>query len=123
MIHYSNLKLNKFSILPIECFLNIFFFLGLYFFQKIINYKIFPDILILYYGIIYVSIHIINYSIIGDKNHEKHHNPKNKKYYNYGPDTIDHLMNTNYDDNYENLLHILPNIVVSFIISNYLYNK
>ena len=123
MIHHKNKSISRIINLTIECLTDTSFFVILYFFQKFIGYKVFPDILILYYGIIYVSVHIINFSIFGNKNHEKHHNEKEKKYCNYGPDPIDHIMSTNCDNNWEDMTHQLPNILISYLICNYLYTK
>ena len=83
MIHHKNNTLTRVVNLTIECLTDSSFFVVLYFFQKLIGYELFPNILILYYGIIYVSVHIINFSIFGDENHKKHHDEKDKKYCNY----------------------------------------
>tara|TARA_B110000285_G_C15137457_1_gene628070 strand:- start:3239 stop:3562 length:324 start_codon:yes stop_codon:yes gene_type:complete len=100
---------------------NILFFFILFIFQKLINITIFPNTLIIYYGMIYTSVHIINYSVFGSNHHVKHHESINKaQYYNYGPDTIDHIFGTNFDDSWENFGHMLPNILVSYIICNYI---
>ena len=123
MIHHKNKNIARIINLMIECLTDMSFFAVLYLFQNLIGYQVFPNILILYYGIVYVSIHIINFSVFGNENHEKHHNEKDKKYCNYGPDPIDHIMNTNCDNNWEDMTHHLPNILVSYLICNYLYNK
>ena len=123
MIHHKNKNIARIINLMIECLTDMSFFAVLYLFQNLIGYQVFPNILILYYGIVYVSIHIINFSVFGNENHEKHHNEKDKKYCNYGPDPIDHIMNTNCDNNWEDMTHHLPNILVSYFICNYLYNK
>ena len=123
MIHHKNKDIARIINLMIECLTDMSFFAVLYLFQNLIGYQVFPNILILYYGIVYVSIHIINFSVFGNENHEKHHNEKDKKYCNYGPDPIDHIMNTNCDNNWEDMTHHLPNILVSYLICNYLYNK
>jgi len=61
----QNLKKNgKIISFIIEAFfvdIGIFYFL--YLIQKMINYELFPPIFIVYYGLIYISIHNINYSI------------------------------------------------------------
>ena len=122
MIHHKNKSLPRIINLTIECLTNASFFILLYLFQNFIGYQIFPNMLILYYGIIYVSVHIINFSLFGNDAHKKHHNEKYNKYYNYGPDSIDHIMNTNYDDKWENIIHQLPNILISYIICKSIYN-
>ena len=107
------------------------FFL-LYLLQKLVNYELFPPILILYYGIIYVTVHNINYSILHIGNHTKHHfgqrgnaslnlfeGDNELLTTNYGPDTIDHLLGTNHDNVVENMFHNIPNILFAFLISLY----
>ena len=115
LLHHVK-KINIILNLSIEIATNVFFFIFLYAFQKLINITIIPNILILYYGIIYVSIHIVNYSIFENKTHENHH--KNNMY-NYGPDTMDHIFKTNFDNTWEDYVHILPNILFSYIICSY----
>ena len=66
---------------------------------------------------------IINFSVFGNENHKKHHNEKDKKYCNYGPDPIDHMMNTNCDNQWEDMVHHVPNILISYAICSYIYNK
>ena len=120
-IHHNNDKISRGLNLMIETLTDTVFFVMLYFFQKIIKIEIFPNILILYYGIIYVSVHIINFSIFGNKNHKKHHKKNHElRYCNYGPDSIDHLLGSNCDNNWENQLHFLPNIVISYLICNHI---
>ena len=94
MIHHKNKKITKIINLTIECLTNASFFYIVIFISKFYRISIFPNMLILYYGIIYVSVHIINFSLFGNDAHKKHHNEKYNKYYNYGPDSIDHIMNT-----------------------------
>ena len=76
-IHHNNKELPRLINLLIETLTDILFFVILYGFQKLINYEIFPSILILYYGIIYISVHIINFSLFGVESHKKHHTKKN----------------------------------------------
>ena len=123
LIHHNNKQMSRVMNLTIEMLTNTLMFFILYIFQKIINITILPNMLILYYGIIYTSIHIINYSIFGNNHHKKHHESVNKtQHYNYGPDTIDHIFETNFDDSWENFVHMLPNILISYIICSYIPN-
>jgi hypothetical protein len=78
----------------------------------------------MFYGLLYISVHIINYSIFHtSEKHIKHHITSNKTLspQNYGPDFIDHIFGTNSDEEFENYNHILPNILISFIITYYIY--
>ena len=107
-----------------ETIVNILFFIIFYFLQKIINFEFVPTILIVFYGLIYVSVHIINYSIYHTtEKHIKHHTSSNSDNLtkNYGPDIVDHLFGTNSDNKFENYNHILPNILVSFLVTYYIF--
>lgn len=109
--------------LLIELFTNIMFFVIFYLFQKLIKFDFVPEIIIFYYGFIYVSVHIVNYSLFHvSSQHVIHHKTFNgTKTYNYGPDLVDHIFNTNYSTNFENYNHIMPNVFLSFLITYYLY--
>lgn len=111
-----------------EVFSNIFMFLVTFMILKYIIQYIFkvdfvPAILIFYYGIIYVTAHNINYSIFHvSESHIIHHKKANSKgACNYGPDIFDHIFGTNYNSKLENIWHLLPNIIISFLITYYLF--
>lgn len=72
-----------------------------------------PISVILFYALTYTSTHIINYSIIGSETHRNHHKNTDT---NYGPDTLDHLFGTSYDDKFEDLTPISLNAIGAFII-------
>ena len=115
--------INRYINLFIEVVTNILFFVIFYFIQRILNIDFVPNIIIVYYAIIYVSVHIINYSIFHvAKSHVIHHETTGeKKTCNYGPDYADHVFGTNYDETFENYNHIIPNAMISFLITYYLY--
>jgi hypothetical protein len=122
----NNDLLYNFLNLSIELFTNIMFFVIFYYIQKILQINFIPEIIIFYYGFIYVSIHIINYSIFhASKIHVLHHETTNKiqknKTCNYGPDLVDHIFKTNYNNKVENYNHILPNILMAFLLTYYFY--
>ena len=101
----------------IETTINVLFFVVFYYAKVLFELKFIPTILIVYYGIIYVSVHVINYSIFHlGKNHRNHHLDQTQKC-NFGPDPLDHLLNSNCNSNYENLMHMLPNILGAFLIA------
>jgi len=121
LFHHSKNPFDFWLNLCIELVINIMFFVSFYYFKVLFKLNFIPNILIVYYGIIYVSVHIINYSIFHlGKNHREHHLETNQKC-NFGPDSLDHLLNTNCNSNYENLIHMLPNILIAFIITKYIY--
>lgn len=113
----------KYINLLIELITNIMFFVIFYFVQKLFFTNFVPEIYIFYYGFIYVSVHIINYSLFhAAPEHIIHHDScDSAKVYNYGPDLIDHIFNTNYSKNFENYNHIIPNILMSFLLTYYFY--
>ena len=90
------------------------------------NIDIVPNILIFYYGFIYVTAHNINYSIYHtSEQHVIHHKTTDDdtvKTLNYGPDLADHIFNTSYYKNkFEDYVHIIPNILLSFLVTYYYY--
>jgi len=119
LFHHSK-NVNDFWLnLIIETTVNVLFFVIFYYAKVLFKLKFIPTILVVYYGIIYVSVHVINYSILHlGKNHRNHHLDQTQKC-NFGPDPLDHLLNSNCNSNYENLLHMLPNILVAFLIAEY----
>lgn len=106
-------------------FVDIGIFAILYFFQIFIHYELFPPILIMYYGIIYITIHNINYSVFHIGNHKKHHLGDNGGITtNFGPDTLDHFLGTNQDSTFEHMYHYIPNIIFAFLATAlFFYNK
>lgn len=92
------------------------------------SYFIPNNIIIIFWGLIYATVHIINYNIIESKEHISHHNQdlsKNKAYnkennkvYNYGIDILDILFDTKYenDNSVENINHYAYNCIILLII-------
>jgi len=130
LLFHHNINDNKKSLLNrvinliIETILNIGFFISFYFIKEFFHLKFISNILIFYTCILYVSIHIINYSLLNvSETHIKHHNSEGGKTCNYGPDIFDHIFATNCDDKYENMEHIIINIIVSYFITCIVFNK
>ena len=115
-VHRENQSyLEKYVNLFVECISNILFFVLFYYIQRGLFIDYVPTIIIFYYGFIYTSIHIVNYSLFHTANsHVQHHE---NKVCNFGPDVLDHLFSTNCDQTIENYNHIIPNILVSFIVT------
>jgi hypothetical protein len=145
----------KMGHLAIETAVNIGFFAILYGLQLLLQMEVIPTSLLFYYGTIYVSIHIINYSLChASPKHVIHHltsvsvakpepEPETKDETdrstttsatttptptcttpatkNYGPDIIDHLFGTNDDETFEDFNHMIPNILVAFFLTWYLF--
>jgi len=112
--------------LLIELVTNIMFFVAFYLIQKLLHIDFVPEFIIFYYGFIYVSVHIINYSVFNvSPEHVMHHESSNNgtKIYNYGPDLIDHIFNTNYSKKFENYNHLIPNTLLAFVLTYYFYKN
>lgn len=76
-----------------------------------------PLSIILYHALVYTSVHIINYSMIGSETHKKHHLNHDT---NYGPDTMDHIFSSSEDGELEDMTPIIINAIVGFGIIFYL---
>jgi hypothetical protein len=113
-IHHSQEKtLPRWLELTIETVQNIFWFFLLYILQEATQIHIVPDSIILLSLFVYASVHNINYSIFGSEKHkEQHLNPD----VNFGPDFLDHTFGTNSDEEYENMVHFIPNSILSYIL-------
>jgi len=107
----------------VETVVNILFFVIFYFIKELLNLKFIENIIIFYFCLVYTSTHMINYSLFHlGKAHRLHHTTK-KNTCNYGPDIIDKIMNTSCTNNYEDLNHIIPNYVVSYLITCGIFKK
>jgi hypothetical protein len=80
---------------------------------KDFKFKLNKAVLLLW-GLLYASVHNINYILLGCDQHTKHHiDPKT----NYGIDTLDILFDTKYDiNNIENINHGAINMIVITLI-------
>jgi len=87
--------------------------------QEFVNIHIVPHNVAFLGGLYYMSYHIINYSIFGSSFHEKHHKYKNV---NFTPDFCDHIFGTNATEEFEDMSHMIPNIIVSYLVTCYLFN-
>jgi len=121
-VNNKNIFMRCFNLL-IELIVNIMFFVLFYMIQKLLHINLVPEIFIFYYGFIYVSVHIINYSLFhASPEHVIHHETSAcKKIYNYGPDLIDHIFRTNSSCKFENYTHLIPNILMAFLLTYYFY--
>ena len=74
------------------------------------------------WGLIYTTIHNINYAIVNPQTHEEHHikdlnNGPDEQVTNYGPDTIDIICDTKYKTNIiEDFNHGTINVIILTII-------
>ena len=91
--------------------------LPLIFLQWLAGYQFVHPLIVVFYTLTYMSTHIINYSMFGSQTHRLHHTELNK---NFGPDTIDHIIGSNYDDSFEDMTPILFNSAAAFVIVGYI---
>ena len=82
--------------------------------QYITGIWIVPVWIVVFYAIVWTSTHIINYSIVGSETHRNHHRHVHT---NFGPDTMDHLFGTNYDDTMEDIAPVALNAIIAFPIT------
>jgi hypothetical protein len=103
--------------LTIETIQNMVWFAILYFLQEVSGVHLVPSRIILLSMLVYVSVHIVNYSMIGsDKHTKQHENP----HINYGPDFLDHMFGTNSDDSFEDMIGFVPNTILACLFILYL---
>ena len=69
--------------------------------------------ILLYWGLIYSSIHIINYDIVKEPTHAMHHIDK---YTNLGPYICDIMYGTTYDDTDENVNYCAINHIITTLL-------
>ena len=80
-----------------------------------INFTFLNSYLVIFFYLIYTTVHNINYTIFHVNNvHEYHHKDQKK---NIGPDICDLIFNTKHDyvNNIENTQHYIPNIILSLL--------
>jgi len=116
--HNENDEINN-KYLFVELCVNISIFILFYFFNYYFLCGFVPNILIFYFAILYISVHLINYSLLHNSpSHELHHKYINC---NFGPDFLDHMFRTNCDDQVENWNYMIPNVVFSFFLTWFVF--
>jgi sterol desaturase/sphingolipid hydroxylase (fatty acid hydroxylase superfamily) len=85
--------------------------------QWVAGYQLVHPLIVVFFTLTYMSAHIINYSICGSETHRIHHTELNK---NFGPDTVDHIVGTNFDESFEDMTPIMFNAACSFVIIGYI---
>jgi hypothetical protein len=116
--HHAEVKtIPKWLDLTIETLQNIMWFVPLYLLQEFTDIHIVPTNIILLSMLVYVSVHIVNYSMLGsDKHARQHKNPHS----NYGPDFLDHMFGTNSDDTFEDMIGFIPNTILACLFILYI---
>lgn len=117
-MHHEKAGLPRWLELAIEGVLEFVYFM---FFpillQTVFGDWIIPFSIILLLSLTYTSYHIYNYSILGSKDHSRHHmNPET----NFSPNFLDHLFGTNFDEEHEDLNPGIVNVIACTLIVLYL---
>ena len=73
--------------------------------QWVTGIHVIPISVVLLTSLMWISIHMIQYSILGSETHGRHHADTRV---NYGPDILDHLFGTNYDETHEDTTYAVP---------------
>lgn len=114
--HNKSVQLDRWIELGIEGSGNFSYIILPILIQNLFHIHIFSTSIVLSGAILYVIMHIFQYSIIGDNNHALHHT---HKLCNYEPEFIDTLFNTRCepDTPYKNMSKEIPHAIVAFILA------
>jgi hypothetical protein len=93
--HNKSIILPRWLELSIESISNLFSILIIIIVQYILNIHIFSSSIVLFVGLSYTFVHILHYSLYGDKIHKEHHE---NVFCNYEPRIYDILFNTRCGD-------------------------
>jgi len=116
--HSYNKKIPKYLDLILETIQDIWTYVIVFLIQESLSIHIVPIHILFLIGLTYVSIHIINYSIFGSDTHSAHHRNPNV---NFGPDYFDHIFGTNATEEFEDMSHMIPNLLLVSMITYYLF--
>lgn len=111
--HKKSVEMPRWLELVIEATVNFFGFFILYILQRILGLHIFSTSLLLGAAFLYITIHILDYSIIGKEDHSQHHL---RTFCNYDPEFFDTLFSTRCDPEkpYTNMNTEIPHGILAF---------
>jgi hypothetical protein len=114
--HQKSISIPRWLELVIESLVNFSGFLILYIIQQLLGLKLFSTSLLLGAALLYIIIHILDYSIIGKEDHKLHHE---KTFCNYDPEYFDIIFNTRCDPDkpYTNMSWEIPHIIFGFTLA------
>ena len=115
--HNKNLKLPWCLEIIAEFFNNFSAFISLVAIKYMFGMSYLSYTLVIFYGLWYSSVHLIQYSLLKSSEHEVHH--KERKY-NFGPGFYDMLFGTLKSNNSEVPLYQINNGIVIFLLFNML---
>jgi hypothetical protein len=105
--------------LLIEALVNFFGFFIIFIIQKLCNFEVFSPSLLIGAAFLYITVHILDYSIKGNPNHGQHHK---KHFCNYDPEFLDALFGTRCEPEkpYSNISGEIPHAVFAFSLAGLL---
>jgi hypothetical protein len=112
--HNKKLHLERYIELFYEFHTNMLLFIIPLVLQRITNIYIIPEILILFVGLWYSTVHVLNLSLIPNIEHSTHHvDPK----YNFGPSYMDFIFGTlKVEEGYSSDSQVINGVVLYIII-------
>jgi len=114
--HNKSIQMPRWLELSIEAIVNFFGFFIIFILQKILQFELFSPSLLLGAAFLYISIHILDYSIRGNINHKLHHT---RTFCNYDPEFLDTLFGTRCEPDipYTNMNWEIPHAVGAFSLA------
>lgn len=99
--------------LSLEAVVNFLGFFIIIILQRALNLKLFSTTMVIGSALLYVGVHILDYSIFNNEDHKAHHE---KNYCNYDPEFLDTLFNTRCDNTkpYKNIITEIPHAIIAF---------
>lgn len=126
-LHHNDKHNKKLWAEIIEWLVNIFQIGGLilipinYIIEKKFNITLLNNNLIIYYTLVYTTTHMINYHIVKEDTHVRHHHNTNT---NFGPDYMDILFKTKQNNSYfEEMNQTIINSLISGCIIIFIIHK
>ena len=102
--------------LAIETVVNFMGFFFIFILQKITDIELFSPSMIIGAALLYITVHILDYSVVGNVNHRLHHA---KTYCNYDPEFMDTLFGTRCEPEkpYTNMVWEIPHAIMAFAVA------
>ncbi len=105
----------------IEVLVDSGMFVIFYFIKEALSLKFLDNRVIVFIGMMYVSVHMINYSTFHVSPSHCLHHTSEKIVGNYWPDVCDHIFDTNLGDSFENNDHFIINGLCAFLLTKALF--
>ena len=117
-LHHDKVGLPRWLELTLEGICEVFYFMLIpLIVQYLSNDWIIPFSVILLLSMTYTTYHIYNYSVVGVEAHSRHHKDPTV---NFSPNFMDHLFDTNFDEEHEDLNPGIINVLLCTLATLYL---